>query len=195
MAIKKKEDSILRLGYFGRIHPVKGIHVLLTAIRLISAHYQLELNIYGIPEEDKAGRRYYDRLLKQSHQDKRIKWPGVLSQKNKLQIMSELDVLVIPSIWLETGPLVLLEAWASGTPVLGSRLGGIAELVSDGVGGLLFEPENPQDIARVMIRLFNEPDLLGKLRASIPKVRTMKEVAEEMERVYNRLRLMRRLDD
>ena len=51
--------------------------------------------------------------------------------------LSRIDVLAVPSQWLETGPLVVLEAFAAGTPVIGSDLGGIRELVSDGRDGLL----------------------------------------------------------
>ncbi len=54
--------------------------------------------------------------------------------------MQRYDVLAVPSQWLETGPLVVMEAFAAGVPVLGSNLGGIGELVTSGVDGLLVEP-------------------------------------------------------
>lgn len=184
--IKRREDGNLRLGYLGRIHPVKGVDILLKAFELLPSHYRIELYIYG-SFQDKADEKYYNKLRQMSYKDKRIKWSGTLNNRERFSDLSKLDVLVIPSRWLETGPLVLLESWAVGTPIIGSRLGGIAELVTEGLGGLLFEPEDAQDLARAIIRIYNEPGLLGKLKLNIPKVRTMQEVADEMENLYHRL--------
>ena len=63
------------------------------------------------------------------------------------QEMSRAMALVVPSIWYETFGLVVIEAFACGTPVIASRIGALAELVRDGETGLLFEPGNPRDLA------------------------------------------------
>ncbi|MDP9171223.1 MAG: glycosyltransferase, partial [Acidobacteriota bacterium] len=97
----------------------------------------------------------------------------------------EYDLLAVPSQWLETGPLVVLEAFAAGTPVLGSDLGGIAELVRDGVDGVLVKPAGSVAAwAQAMRRLCGQPELLIRLRAGIRPPRHTREVALEMMPVY-----------
>ena len=61
--------------------------------------------------------------------------------------LSRVDVLVLPSVWLENSPLVIKEAFAAGVPVVTSDLGGMAELVRRDVDGLLFEPGNADALA------------------------------------------------
>lgn len=186
--IKKQKDDVLRLGYLGRIHSVKGIDVLLKTFKSLPSEYKIELYIYGLVQQPDDN-RYYIYLRRLSHNDVRIKWLGILSEeKDKFQALSQMDILVIPSRWLETGPLVLLEAWAVGTPIIGARLGGIAESVTEGKGGLLFTSEDTQDLAQVITRIYTDPDLLRRLKLEIPQVRTTREVADDMEKLYNRLR-------
>ena len=93
--------------------------------------------------------------------------------------------MVVPSQWLETGPLVVLEAFAAGTPVIGSNLGGIAELVTDGVDGLLVDPaSSPAAWADSLRRVCSDPDLLVSLRAGIRPPRHSRDTAIEIMPVY-----------
>src|SRR5262249_32824919 len=129
----------LRIAFFGRLHPTKGADTLVRAIRsLPGAH--LELDLFGIIQ-DAASRAYACSLRELAGDDARIR---VLEQVSSTEVPSRLaayDVVAVPSRWLETGPLVVLEAFAAGVPVLGSRLGGLLELVNDGVDGLLIDTD------------------------------------------------------
>jgi glycosyltransferase involved in cell wall biosynthesis len=186
LGIEKQKNNTLRLGYLGRMIPEKGVGILLKAFRLLPFSFRTELYIYGT-FQNKAEREFQNKLVRQSSKDKRIKWLGFLSDGQRFQALSNIDILVIPSNWLETGPLVLLESWAVGTPVIGAKLGGISELVTDGFGGLLFAPKNAKDLAGVIMRVCEEPHLLKELAASIPNVRTMQEVAYDMQSLYQKL--------
>ena len=64
---------------------------------------------------------------------------GELERERVPRLLCELDLLVVPSIWFENAPLVIHEALATGTPLLVSRIGGMAELVDEGRTGFLFE--------------------------------------------------------
>ncbi len=99
--------------------------------------------------------------------------------------LRDYDLLVVPSQWLETGPLVVLEAFAAGIPVLGSRLGGIAELVKDGENGILVEADSVAAWAAALNRLSRESELLRRLRSGVRPPRTMADVAEEMLALYH----------
>lgn len=72
---------------------------------------------------------------------------GRLDAKAVREQLSGATALVFPSIWYETFGLTIVEAFAAGTPVIGSRLGVVPDLVEDGVTGLLFEPGNATDLA------------------------------------------------
>ena len=84
-------------------------------------------------------------------------------------------------------PLVVVEALAAGTPVLGSSRGGIAELVHDGTDGLLVESGSVTGFRAALERLLAEPDLVGRLRAGITAPRTSADIAGEMLHLYRGL--------
>ena len=96
-------------------------------------------------------------------------------------------MLVIPSLWYENSPLVLLSAFALKTPVVASNVGSLADLVEHGKNGLLFEMGNDDDLARQLQKLAEEPELVNRLRAGIPEVRTIDENIGELMDVYVRL--------
>ena len=88
---------------------------------------------------------------------------------------------------METGPLVIYDAFDAGLPVVGSRRGGIAELVQEDRNGLLVDPANPDAWGAALARLCEEPGLLATLRAAVRPARTMDEVAAEMLMLYRGL--------
>ena len=96
-------------------------------------------------------------------------------------------MIAVPSRGLETGPLVVLEAFAAGVPVLGSNLGGIAELVRDGVDGALVALDDVGAWAQAISDLSADRERIEKLRQGIQPPRTMRAVAAEMAVIYERL--------
>ena len=80
--------------------------------------------------------------------------------------------------------MTILEAFASRTPVIASALGGMAELIQDGVNGLLFEPGNPADLALCVNRLLEDPDEIERLASAAPKVKDADECASDYEALY-----------
>jgi glycosyltransferase involved in cell wall biosynthesis len=102
------------------------------------------------------------------------------------------DITVVPSQWMETGPLVVYESFAAGTPVIGSNLGGIAELVEHERNGILVEASSKEAWAQALNRIAGDRALLSRLRAGIGPVRTMRDVANEMTPVYKQVLANRR---
>lgn len=88
-----------------------------------------------------------------------VHYVGQLSRERAIKLVSESDVLVLASIWPENEPVTLLEAIASGTAQVASRIGGIPDLVEDGKSGYLFEPGNADDLAAKMRRYISNPAL------------------------------------
>ncbi|HNS64376.1 MAG TPA: glycosyltransferase, partial [Anaerolineaceae bacterium] len=87
----------------------------------------------------------------------------------------------------ENTPNVILESFTCGVPVIASNLGGMAELVQDGRGGMLFAPGDARDLARQVERLIADPALLSRLREGIPPVRTVEDEMDELEAIYCQL--------
>lgn len=100
------------------------------------------------------------------------------------QEMNSALALVMPSICYETFGLVIIEAFASGTPVIASRIGALADLVRDGETGLLFEPSNPQDLANKMAWALAHPDAMAAMGR---KARAHYEAEFTAERNYGQL--------
>ncbi|MGQ0561625.1 MAG: glycosyltransferase [Gemmatimonadota bacterium] len=179
-APRARSGDTLRLAFFGRIDRSKGLHVLLEALALIRG-LQLELHVYGIVQAEDA---YARRLRRQAARDRRVTWHEPVAQDAVVDTLRSYDVLAVPSQWLETGPLVVLEAFAAGVPVVGSDLGGVRELVRDGQDGILVDATQPRAWAAAIGRLATERTLLDQLRARVRPPRDMQIVAREMELLY-----------
>jgi len=94
------------------------------------------------------------------------------------------DIVVMPSLWYENSPNIILECFAHRTPVIASNLGGMAELVQHDENGLLFSPGNTQDLANQIQRLLDEPDVVRRLQAGIPPVKGLSQEIDELESIY-----------
>lgn len=171
----------LRVGFLGRLDPSKGAHVLLEALER-KPDLAVQLVLYGI-EHGNAESKYAQALRKRARADARVSLRPALPNPRVPDALGQLDVLAVPSQWLETGPLVVLEAFAAGIPVLGSRLGGIAELVRDQVDGLLLD-RRPQAWADALEQIVLQPELLSEWRQNLQAPRSMAQVAGEVAAVY-----------
>jgi len=178
--LEKTPSSGLRVGYIGQIARHKGVHVLCEAVRRMPG-VPLSVRAYGdttpFPE-------YTARLRRLMAGDERLELAGVYRRQEVSQVLRELDVIVVPSLWYENSPNAILEAFAHRTPVVASNLGGMAELVCDAENGLLFVPDDADDLARQLRRLLDDPRLLPALRAGIGPVKSVAQEMDELEEIY-----------
>ncbi|RYE34331.1 MAG: glycosyltransferase [Hyphomicrobiales bacterium] len=133
--------------YAGRLAPEKGLATLLRATAL--ARQKLVLAGSG-PEEPRLRR-----LAADFGAD--VSFAGHLGKPELQRLIGEALALVLPSEWYENAPVSILEAYALGRPVIGARIGGIPELVSDGETGLLVEPGNAAGLAEALVALAARP--------------------------------------
>ncbi|HWQ12422.1 MAG TPA: glycosyltransferase family 4 protein [Roseiflexaceae bacterium] len=176
-------DGTLRIGYTGQIAPHKGVHLLVEAFRALrTASRPAELHIYGglEPRPD-----YAAQLRRIARDDPRVLFHGRYDHEHLPAILSELDVTVTPSTWYENSPLAIMEAHAAGTPVITAALGGMAELVRDGIDGLHFTPGDAADLARQLQRLVDEPQFLRQLRAGVRPPRSAEDELTELLDIYD----------
>lgn len=172
----------LRVAFLGRIDPVKGVDILVRALQLVP-DASVSLDFYGITQGT-DGERYLAELRELSDADERIRFLPSVPSSEVVSVLRDYHVLAVPSRWLETGPLVVLEAFAAGVPVIGMDRGGISELLQDGENGLLVNDEAPETWRDAIIRLKQDPRLLRLLQNGVKSPRSTRDVAEEMEDIY-----------
>jgi glycosyltransferase involved in cell wall biosynthesis len=178
-------NGTLRIGFTGQIAPHKGVHLLVEACRALQPRGQkVELHLYGGLE---ARPDYVARLRRLAGDDRRVQFHGRFENHKVAQIMSGLDLVVVPSIWYENSPLAILEAHAAGAPVVTAALGGMAELVRDGVDGLHFAAADATDLARQLQRLLDEPGLLPALRGGVVMPRDIDDEMRQISAIYRQL--------
>jgi glycosyltransferase involved in cell wall biosynthesis len=103
------------------------------------------------------------------------------------EVYGQFDVLVVPSLWLENSPLVIHEAFQAGVPVVGARMGGIVDLVSDGEWGLLYDASSPDALATALRSILADRRALDEWASRLPAVKSIAEDAREWETTYARL--------
>lgn len=173
----------LRLVYAGRLDAIKGVDLLLGALRA-EPNLPIRLDILGVAQ-GASGERYRFELERIVSGDERVRFLRPVPNDEIVETLSSYDALVVPSRCLETGPLVVLEAFAAGVPVIGSALGGIRELVQDGVDGLLVPGPTPEAWRSALVQLIADHGALAnRLCAGVKPPRRMSEVAADMLGVY-----------
>ena len=180
---RRKLSDKVRFGFIGTILPAKGLDTLIKAFNRIK-DVRAELKIYGrlFPYN---GFEFYPRHIKKLVKNRNIKFMGGFDHKDIFDVFSEIDVLLFPSIWNENCPLTILEAFSTGTPVIASRIGGVPELVSDGLNGLLFNPEDDDELSKKIEYIINKPDVIDNFRYNIGRVKNIEDNAKEMEEIYS----------
>ncbi len=180
---RRDADGPLSIGYAGRIVEPKGVHLLIEAARALPFE-NWTLAIHGPTTVDA---RYMLRLESLAAGDPRIQFKGPFAGDQQSRVFSELDVLVVPSLWYENRPLIILEAQSAGLPIVAARLGGMAELVDHGRSGLLFQPGDVRDLAAQLTALRNDPSFADRLAAVRSSVMTVDQEMASLQRIYAEL--------
>jgi glycosyltransferase involved in cell wall biosynthesis len=171
----------LRFAFLGRLSPEKGLPVVLRALAQ-APELMVTVDAYCL-DQHPAGENLAG-LREQFTSDRRIRFFDPVPPGHVPALLADYDALLVPSLGLETGPLVVNEAFAAGTPVLGSNLGGIAELVTDGTNGILLPAGCDTSWRRTFEQLVRTPEILDQLRRGIPEPRLMSDVAHDTQQLY-----------
>jgi glycosyltransferase involved in cell wall biosynthesis len=176
-----------RFGVFGNVAPHKGTVVAVDAARMAaSAGLDLTLKVHGgLGFQTEPFRARFASAMAAAA-DVAVAC-GAYGRDQIGRLMHGVDWVVVPSVWGENAPLVVSEAFRYGRPVICSRIGGLPELVQDGINGLLVEPGDAPALARAMRRAAGEPGLWQRLVSGIPYVPTTDGVAERYLDLYQAL--------
>lgn len=153
------EDGVLRLVYWGRCHPVKGLDRIIASVQALPLGSPIRLDFIGPGWESAYGLRLRQRM----DGDKRFRVLDPLPASQLLPRLQGYDLGVIPSTWLETGPLTVLEARCADLPIAGSDLGGIRELLHLHGGGVLL-PLSSEAWTSFFKQVLAQPDQLSRFQ-------------------------------
>jgi glycosyltransferase involved in cell wall biosynthesis len=148
--------------FVGRLIPEKGISTLLTAWKRIG--WKLPLTIFGDgPLRDEVASAA-------ASSDGAVRWLGWRSRSEVDEALGAASIVISPSVWIEAGPLSVIESFARATPLIASRLGSLAEFVKPDVSGYLFDPGNPASLVEAVEKFLKLPDCGSRMGETARKI-------------------------
>lgn len=175
------------LLYVGRLTALKGVHVLIAAFeQVLRRHPQARLIITGSSFFGGAARTGYERELEELAKPigHAIVFTGYLPHDKLRYLYAAVDVIVLPSVWQDPCPLVVLEAMASGTLLVSAAVGGIPEVVEHRVNGLLVAPGDAAALADTLCGALDAPEASAAMavaaRAKIQRGYTWERLVDEL---------------
>ncbi len=183
------------IGYFGRVAPEKGLHLLIEAFARLAAEPALgplRLRIGGY--KSSGDEPYFETLKAQVNQlglADRFEYVGELDRSQKIAFMQSIDVMGVATIYHESKGLSALESLASGVPVVAPRHGAFPEMIEHSGGGLLFEPNDPNDLAAKLRQFISDQEFRKECgRRGYETIRatyTAEEMARRHRELYRRI--------
>lgn len=176
------KDSTITLGFLSTLQPHKGAHVLLEAFKKANMN-NLEVKIFGHYFSEI---NYYKELV-DKYNFENVEFCGEYKYEDMSQILNDVDLIVVPSIWWENSPLVLLSALAHNVPAIVSNLGGLTEIVKDGENGFIFDAGDAESLAEVLKKICRDPTVLNDMKKMLHHPPRIEEQAFDYEKIYIRL--------
>lgn len=183
------------VGYFARVSPEKGLHVLVEALGILAADpgmSDVQLRAAGyLGAQDRPYLAQIRQRARELGLGNRFEYAGELDRPGKIAFLQSLDVLSVPTVYRESKGISILEALACSVPVVLPEHGAFPEYVADTGGGVLHTPEDPADLAEKLRTLLSDPawgDELGQRgRQAIVSRYLAKHMAEATLTLYGQL--------
>lgn len=183
--IKQSDPLIL---YVGRLDPGKGVQYLIAAfIKLLKRKPRARLLLVG----DGYLSGFIKEIVSDCRLERSVFAEGSVDQNLMPKVYSAADLMVFPSTKEEACPLVLLEAMASGKPVIACRVGGVPEVIDDGENGFLVYPSDDESLAKAMFSIIEHKNIAEALgmnaRIKAEREYDIDKIAERYRQLYNTL--------
>lgn len=152
---EQSSSEKIKLLYIGQLERHKGIMNLIKALRLLNKE-KFYLTI--------AGRGSLSEQIKNTENIlSNFKFFGEYNKEERIKLLEQHDLIIVPSLCFENAPMVILEAWQSGVPVLASNFGGISELIEENKNGWLFDPENLENLKNKLEEIYKNRNQLEQM--------------------------------
>ena len=183
---RSEDCRVSTIGFVGTVIPSKGIHTLVEAFAQL-ADPSLSLRIHGDAPSFHGDEGYVDRLQAATPAELDVQFEGRYDNENLSEILEEIDILVVPSIWWESYCLTLREGLLAGCVVIAANHGAMAERLEGEADGLLFEPGDAVDLARKIAAVRDDGALRKRLMNRGDTVKRLSAMTRETEEVYRRV--------
>ena len=174
-------NAPLRIGFIGTLAPHKGLHVLIkavTSLPLGSFFIRIYGNLQDFPN-------YVSELRYKVIGREDIEFEGTFPSAEIFDVLENLDVLVVPSLWFENTPLVVYSAQAAGKIVVASDYPGISSSVRHGIDGLLFPAGDYRALAKLLKILTTDRELRKLLTSSLRRPRSIAKYVDHLVQLWN----------
>jgi phosphatidylinositol alpha-mannosyltransferase len=172
--------------FLGRLDERKGLGQLLPAFRLLQNEMDVHLVIAGTGQRKAT----YESYVKEHRLTEYVHFLGFIPNEDIPSIYRSCDIYCSPALGGETFGIVLIEAMASGVPVIASNINGYRQVIEDGKNGLLFDPHSPEDIKERMLSVLSDSNLRNKLiKQGLGSVKQYewKRVSERIVEIYKQV--------
>jgi glycosyltransferase involved in cell wall biosynthesis len=186
----KIEGKTKLIGCIGRIIPEKGQKSFLLSIPGVIKKYPeaFSLIIGDVFLKEEAYKEELLEIIKKNGLEERIKFMGF--RKDIGDVIRSLDLVIFPSVAQEAFPLSVLEAMALGKPVIASNIGGVSEMIEDGITGMLIEPNHPEQITDRILHLLSNQEIYSSIAQKAKEVVTerfsLQKYVAAMEEAFTR---------
>ena len=183
---EKPPSDKLRIGYIGTLFEHKGVDILIRAFQAMRAPDRAVLKIYGSPNQFPEYAQSLKTLAESDPLTRgSVHFLGTFPNDDFGKVLSEIDVMIVPSRWYENTPLVMQSALTTKTPMIATDLGGMSELIDHDKNGLLFKLNDHDDLAKQLQKLLDDPEMLTRFRNNIGPQRTIATMVDELEALYD----------
>ncbi|MCX6147466.1 MAG: glycosyltransferase, partial [Candidatus Kapabacteria bacterium] len=179
-SLDKNLHSPIRFGFLGGVMPHKGVHIILLAAQYLEEN-EAEIHIYGFITNS------YQEILKSIETKCKVVYHGMYKNEDLNDIADQLDIIVIPSIWEECGPLVAPESLNFRLPIIGAKIGGITDFVKDDFNGLLYTYNSPIDLYVKMKKVIKNKELIQKWKNNCKLSYNYNDYVEHISYIYDSL--------
>lgn len=189
----KPAGEQIRIGYFARVAPEKGLHLLAEAYRLVQRQEPnvcLEAAGYIAPEH-----RGYLEMIERKLRSENLPfhYHGAVDRAQKIAFLEGLDILSVPTVYADPKGIFVLEAMAAGVPFVQPSHGTFREMAAKTGGGILVEPENAENLAAGLLTMIRDAPLRAKhARSGYDGVRahyTVDQMAAQTLAIFGRQRM------
>ena len=186
-----KNDDGKTILFIGRLEWRKGVQVFGTVMpSVLKKNPDVNFIFLGPDSNWHGGHSLKDHILNQIPEDMKtsVHFLGGVSREKVFEYLQKASICVLPSLW-ENFPYTCLEAMASGCAVVGSKNGGMAEMIEAGVSGILIDPAKPEEISEAILKLLSDQGLRQRMgeraAARVREVFSADRIVEQTLELYH----------